>query len=363
MILSDLLVTDDIEILEELGSGNYGKVHKCRYKGEICAIKINDGYSFTPYESLIQAYSKHKNVVPVFGIMDNFSIIMPLMDGSVTDEKLSLDELQIMTKSLIEASVHMDELGIYHDDMYVNNILFKRSNESISFYIADFGEAKVSNTYKPDYGMIFFDREDPLVYHGYPNDYVYRITMILLYKLGFDILSYYNEYDSLLETETPPETITSEMISNMDKHIISKLYNEYSYLDETLKDYIIKTIHLDFNVRMPIQEVLNHPYIGSNHMFEKRVIKIPIPEPSWELQLKLLVSNTSDEDVYTLIKYYYNDSMNNIDFGTIVKACENVIECVKYSYTMDRYQKDGINMINIMMDIIWNVPLPFIISL
>lgn len=68
MILSDLLVTDDVEILDELGSGQFGKVHKCRYKGEICAIKINDEYSFTPYESLIQSYASHPGVVPIIEI-------------------------------------------------------------------------------------------------------------------------------------------------------------------------------------------------------------------------------------------------------------------------------------------------------
>lgn len=363
MILSDLLVTNDIEILDELGSGQFGKVHKCRYKGEICAIKINDEYSFTPYESLIQSYASHPGVVPIIGITNNFSILMPLMDGSVTNEKLSMDEIRTMTRRLVEASVHMDELGIYHNDMHKDNILFKRSNKSISFYITDFGIAKVSNMYKPDYRKIFYNTDDPLIYHGYPNDYVYRITMILLFKLGFDIDSYYKDYSSLLEEETPPEEITQEMISNMNKHIISKLYNEYNYLDDSLKDYIIKTIYLDFNVRMSVQEVLNHPYIGSTHIFKKNIIKIPIYKPSWELQIKLLILNISDKNVVTLIKHYYNDSMNDIDFGTIVKSCENVIHCVKYSYTMDKYEEDGIDVINIMNDIIWNVPLPFIISL
>ena len=155
-LLSNL--ENDFTVLDEIGFGSYSPVylaHKSSSPDRLYAVKriprpdsaVQCGYQRIARE--IETYRKlsHPNIVKlhyVYCSPDSIDLVMDyLPEGSLDDHlftngALSMEELQRLTKVLIDLCRYMCENGVTHRDIKPENILLTSTND---FQLTDFGLA------------------------------------------------------------------------------------------------------------------------------------------------------------------------------------------------------------------------------
>ncbi|KAI8352665.1 kinase-like domain-containing protein [Mortierella sp. GBAus27b] len=160
----------DFELVDKLGEGTFGEVHKARRKGsgELLALKRilmhneNEGIPITALREIkILKRLKHENIVPLQDmaiqigsrssrVRASVYMVFPYMDhdlsGLLNNPKvrLSVPQIKLYMKQLLEGTIYMHSQKILHRDMKAANLLI--SNDG-TLKIADFGLAR---PFKPE---------------------------------------------------------------------------------------------------------------------------------------------------------------------------------------------------------------------
>ena len=142
------------EVIEELGSGGFGRVFKCRDGDRVVAIKVLRDERLSPdarehflREAELARAVRHENVCPIEEVGldgERPHLVMPFVEGGTLADRIRESPLPPLTKALDivrDLALGLSAIhaaGIVHRDMKPQNILIRGSR----FLIADFGLAK-----------------------------------------------------------------------------------------------------------------------------------------------------------------------------------------------------------------------------
>lgn len=362
----------DVTIHDKIGRGANGTVYRATYMGKEYALKDSVDYS----EAYFIQRMNHPNIVPVIGIVKgatnetNPMILMPLMDGDISELKLNYKEIRQLAMDLVSGFSYMDSIGIYMDDIHMKNILYKKysdnsndndsdSNYEIKFYIGDFGYCRYMNTFEPRQDDFNID-DDPLTYFGHTNNYLYKISFIIMKKMGFNVNGYYDLYRSFLDNNhSPPSEITIEMKDAMENYIKDRISN----YPTDMKDFITRTTILDKDKRMSIQAAIYHPFINLDVKFIRSNIPVVVHSSIKginEVHSYIRENNKSypyhDENIINIANAYYKSYMDPL---IVASSCIDAWRIVKYGDSIDRYTKKNKSSIDTILDIIYSIPVIF----
>lgn len=147
----DIYVAKKFKILEQIGSGTFGKIYKAENKntGEIVAIKLEKKSENITIknEARIYTYLKNLSCIPkikTFGIDGKYNfLVIDMLDISLFDlikerGNLALEQVLNIGEKLIKILQTIHDAGIIHRDIKPENFMFK-GNE---IKIIDFGLSK-----------------------------------------------------------------------------------------------------------------------------------------------------------------------------------------------------------------------------
>ncbi|CAH1787041.1 unnamed protein product [Owenia fusiformis] len=150
----------DIELMEPIGSGSFGCVHKGKFRGKICAVKRYRASTFGAKSDvdmfcrevsiLSQLHSSYviKFVAAVLDDPSQFAIITEFVSGgslfSILHEQKRLIDLHSKLTISLDVAKGMDYLHtlpqpIIHRDLNSHNILLTENGHAV---VADFGESR-----------------------------------------------------------------------------------------------------------------------------------------------------------------------------------------------------------------------------
>jgi hypothetical protein len=148
----------ELEMIEEIGRGDFAIVHKARYRGALVAVKTlmphDDGLTESEFAAfrkearVMASVPSHKNVVQLVGICTNdpehFHIVTEFCDGGSLRERLEADRkaktLEVPTQlrwalECAEGVLHLHHSSIVHRDLAARNLLLHNG----AIKVADFG--------------------------------------------------------------------------------------------------------------------------------------------------------------------------------------------------------------------------------
>ena len=226
---------DEFEVLELLGKGAQGSVHKVREKssGKLFAMKIIE--DIDPQEKAVYEAMKnfsHPNLLlPLFCLekKDEFlnkAYFIMFFDLQTKSLKQQLNEMRqqnkkfpisIATKliqSLFNALIYLKSKCMPHRDLKPDNILINDDNqEDLNFYICDFGCSKLSPN-KTDINTVVGTRLflSPELYESYENqeptsEYnpfksdIFSLGLVIVESLTLKSIKGLNKNENLLETK------------------------------------------------------------------------------------------------------------------------------------------------------------------
>ncbi|KRY50894.1 Twitchin [Trichinella britovi] len=255
------------DILEEIGTGAFGVVHRCVEKstGNVFAAKFVNTSSPAEKEMVrkeieIMSELRHPNLIHLHDAFDNDNSIVMIyefLSGGELFEKVS-DEENRMTedeaigymRQVCEGLAHMHERNIVHLDIKPENVMFCSKNSNV-LKLIDFGLAaklNPSDIVKVTTGTAEFAAPEIVDMEpiGFYTD------MWAVGVLAYVLLSGLSPFGG----ETDVETLKN--VKNCDWDFDSDAFKTVS--DEA-KDFIKKLLVRDPNCRLTVQQCLEHPWL------------------------------------------------------------------------------------------------------
>ncbi|KAI1297855.1 Tyrosine-protein kinase Fyn [Halotydeus destructor] len=147
----------DLEFIKTLGSGNFGQVHLCSYRGQEVAVKIMKDGAMEPEDFVAEAKAmkrcRHENLVKLLGVSTSgqFRILTEYMaKGALVDllkttdpeevAQLTMACLMDIAANVANGMAYLEQKKIVHRDLAARNILI---NDYYFAKVADFGMARV----------------------------------------------------------------------------------------------------------------------------------------------------------------------------------------------------------------------------
>lgn len=262
-------VYDYYDILEEIGAGAFGVVHRCveRATGNTFAAKFVN----TPHEADKETVKKEINTMSelrhprLINLHDAFEddqemvMIYEFMSGGelfekVADDKNRMSEAEAVDymRQVCDALRHMHEMNYVHLDLKPENIMFttKKSNQ---LKLIDFGlAAKLDpkQTVKVTTGTAEFAA--PEVAGSKPVGFYTDMWSVGV--LTYILLSGLSPFGG----ETDEDTLNN--VKNCDWNMDDPCFANVS---EEAKDFIRKLLLLEPGSRMTIHQALEHPWLSS----------------------------------------------------------------------------------------------------
>lgn len=148
-----VIEAEELKIMQLIGEGAFGVVHKGEYRAKDVAVKMLKGVHLTEEEmmefikeiELIKSIPYHSNIVPLFGICENpLCIVTEFMHGGSVLDVIKLGLLPIerviaITKDTASALIHLHAEKVVHRDLACRNLLLHKSGE---VKISDFGMSR-----------------------------------------------------------------------------------------------------------------------------------------------------------------------------------------------------------------------------
>ncbi|KAK0400071.1 hypothetical protein QR680_003339 [Steinernema hermaphroditum] len=260
-------VYDYYDILEEIGSGAFGVVHRCveRATGNTFAAKFVN----TPHEADKETVRKEINTMSelrhpsLINLHDAFEdeeemvMIYEFMSGGelfekVSDEKNRMSEEEAIDymRQVCNALRHMHEMNYVHLDLKPENIMFttKKSNQ---LKLIDFGlTAKLDprQSVKVTTGTAEFAA--PEIASGKPVGFYTDMWSVGV--LSYILLSGLSPFGGENDEETLKNVKACDW--NMDDPA-------FGSISDNAKDFIRKLLQAEPNERMNIHEALDHPWL------------------------------------------------------------------------------------------------------
>lgn len=258
-------------IINELGSGAFGKVFSARHilTNELVAIKILDKLALTKtpedfelaqQELEILKIVRHKNIVQLYEIIETeryIFIVMEYCDGKdfmdyiIKKSKLSEMESLKFFQELINALFYLHSQNIAHRDIKIDNMLLDKNK---NLKLIDFG---LSTKYSDDdflsqpCGTVVYAAPELLSnkdYHGMLAD-VWSSGIVL-----YGMLSGY------LPFSDPDDEVNKN-------NVIHGTIEYPSHFSKLSKDLLIHMLDKDPMTRYTLQDIKNHPWFKSKDYF------------------------------------------------------------------------------------------------
>ncbi len=260
-------IFDHYSVISEIGSGSFGKVYYSKeiYSQEEFAIKIIDKNSKNTWELMkneidIMKITKHRNIVKFIDSYENsnytFIVMEYLKHGSLStylyrkNFKLKEKVIAKVAKQVAEALYYLHKIGILHRDLKPENILISsKRDHDLYIKLTDFGLSKIlsenENT-KEGCGTLAFSAPELLARKSYDGN-------IDIWSLGVNIYFMLTGEVPFPKTKDP-----KDYYKNLKKELVfSKKFCTYS---EEAKDIIKQCLVFDPTKRIPINELVDHPW-------------------------------------------------------------------------------------------------------
>uniref|UniRef100_A0A0N5A493 non-specific serine/threonine protein kinase n=1 Tax=Parastrongyloides trichosuri TaxID=131310 RepID=A0A0N5A493_PARTI len=261
-------IYDYYDILEEIGTGAFGVVHRCveRATGNTFAAKFVNTVSNSEKDTVrkeIHTMSELRhpsliNLHDAFEDENQMAMIYEFMSGGelfekVADDKNKMNEDEAMNymKQICVALKHMHENNFVHLDLKPENIMFT-TRKSSQLKLIDFGlTAKLDpkNPVKVTTGTAEFAA--PEIASGNPVGYFTDMWSVGV--LSYILLSGLSPFGGETDEETLKNVRNCDW--NMDDSSFDGISNE-------AKDFIKRLLINESDKRMTIHEALDHPWFG-----------------------------------------------------------------------------------------------------
>ncbi|KAL7073030.1 hypothetical protein ACQ4LE_008149 [Meloidogyne hapla] len=250
-------IYEDYEILEEIGTGAFGVVHRCveRKTGNVFAAKFVPTLGGEKQKEIIReeirtmSELRHSSLVALhdaFEMEQEMIMIYEFLSGEELLEKISKDhqmnegKAQNYIKQICEAIKYMHELSYVHLDLKPENILFT-TKTSDKLKINDFSMTTKLN----------------------PGGEV-KVTTVNSEYLAPEILSGQNiGFNTDMWNIGIITKVLLSGISQFDGNILKEINkkSEFKNISEEAKDFIRRLLVKDKQYRMNVHEALNHPWL------------------------------------------------------------------------------------------------------
>ncbi|KAI8884257.1 Pkinase-domain-containing protein [Backusella circina FSU 941] len=155
----------EYDILEQIGNGSFGSVHKARHKGteKMVAVKVMKKKFNSSSEcnnlcelKMLSSIQPHPNIVQLFDVylspLKELFVIMEYINGGnlyqlinqrrEQDQVIKTCEVKSIMSQILIALAHVHQQGIFHRDMKPENLLIGYDDDTIIVKLADFGLAR-----------------------------------------------------------------------------------------------------------------------------------------------------------------------------------------------------------------------------
>uniref|UniRef100_A0AC35TXM9 Ig-like domain-containing protein n=1 Tax=Rhabditophanes sp. KR3021 TaxID=114890 RepID=A0AC35TXM9_9BILA len=262
-------IYDKYEILEEIGVGAFGVVHRCVEKatGNTFAAKFVNTNTPQDKETVRKEIGtmsdlRHPSLINLHDAYEDdtqMAMIYEFMSGGelfekVSDDKnkMSEDEAMAYIKQICTGLRHMHEKNYVHLDIKPENIMFT-TRKSEELKIIDFGLATKldpKNPVKVTTGTAEFAA--PEIASG--DTVGYFSDMWSVGVLSYILLSGLSPFGG----DSDEETLKN--VKNCDWHIDD---SSFEGISDEAKDFIKKLLISDVNDRMNVHQALEHPWFGN----------------------------------------------------------------------------------------------------
>ncbi|CAH8526186.1 unnamed protein product [Heterobilharzia americana] len=269
-------VYDYYDILEELGVGTFGAVHRCQEKatGNFYACKFVDTDSSQDKQVVLNEievmkelhHPKLLNLREAFDDKNDVELVIELLTGGelfdrLADESFTMSEADAINyiRQVCEGIQHMHDMNIIHLDIKPEDLMCETS-KSKDIKIVDFGlskkldpkvPVKVSLSH-PEFAAPEITRSEPV---GFYTD---------MWAIG--VLAYILLSGSLPFSGSSPE----EIIEKIGRGQFTFDQDAFSGISANGKDFISKLLQKQPNQRMTIYEALKHPWLNEVATDEQR---------------------------------------------------------------------------------------------
>lgn len=158
-------ITEEYDLLEQLGEGNFAKVRKARHnktKKEVAVKMIDKRKIVSDRKQLISLFNEivimrnvqHPNIIKLLEVYetdDKLCLIMQLVTGGELFDRIaelgsySERDASLTMLSLLRAIKYLHDKGIVHRDLKPENLLYESQDPISPIMVSDFGLSKVMN--------------------------------------------------------------------------------------------------------------------------------------------------------------------------------------------------------------------------
>ncbi|TGZ63952.1 hypothetical protein CRM22_006631 [Opisthorchis felineus] len=262
-------VYDYYDILEELGSGAFGVVHRCREKstGNFYACKfveVNTPQDRQVVHNEIDVMKElhHPKLIRLheaFEDKNEMALVMELLSGGelfdrIADDRNQMSEAEVANyiRQVCEGIQHMHDNNIIHLDVKPEDIICETS-KSTNIKLVDFGLSKKLNpnepvrvtTATPEFAAPEIARYEPV---GFYTD------MWAIGVLTYVLLSGLSPFSGSSTEETLERVVQGRYTFD---------HENFRGISDGAKDFISKLLQKQPSQRMTVYEALEHPWLNS----------------------------------------------------------------------------------------------------
>ena len=343
-------LTENYEIIEKIGCGSFGEVHKCKHKldQEIYAIKCIKNihkHKDQKGEPNILSQLKHENIIRyIYSYLerDRIYIVLEMADLSLL-ELMKKNKNAIMNDANSEITWIMndignaltymhDKAGIVHLDIKPANILIK--NKTLK--LCDFGQSQFISDIKSK-GVNINEGDSRYLAPESLDGYVDQPTKIDIYALGLISTQIVNGNIELskLKNKKLPELDNK----NINKQLINLILNCINYDPKqrpTAADIILKLSKVDVNI---IEQYYEKCDDGNKYKCKWQLWNQSGEEIPCDIQ------KTTKQHMEHHIKGHINLRKNmEMNGKKVIKELENVQNVIKLLQSTGIHTKEIINV-------------------
>ncbi|CAD8143501.1 unnamed protein product [Paramecium octaurelia] len=243
----------EMQLLEQIGQGSFGTVHKILIQGQLYALKKMNKHQCSK-EVRIHKHLNHRNIIQFHYFIEDDEYVYIIMEyasqGTLTQNRDNCD-IQNIFVQLCEATLYLHEKGIIHRDLKPDNIVLD------SFWnpkICDFGLATYESVISSFSGT--FEFMAPEVIKNLPQTQkidVWSLAAILYWLLEGKPLVQGNQLEKM------------QQILDFQKPQFTLISNPF------IQDLLNQMLVPDPDQRISLQGVLNHKWTQSINMIEKEI--------------------------------------------------------------------------------------------
>ncbi|XP_071087123.1 serine/threonine-protein kinase PLK4-like isoform X1 [Haliotis cracherodii] len=277
---------EDYQVLNLLGKGGFACVYRARSNktGQEVAIKMIDKKLMKAANMVVRVRKeveihsrlKHPAVLELYNYFEDSNYVYLVLEICHNGELqrylktnckvLTEDEARHFMKQIVEGMLYLHSHGILHRDLTLSNLLLSKN---MNVKIGDFGLATQLSV--PD--------EKHFTMCGTPNYISPEVAMRAAHGLETDVWSLGCMLYTFLVGQPPFDT---DAVKKTLNRVISAEYDLPEHLSREARDLIQGLLRKNPKERIPIQEILSHPFMANSSSSGSRKIAHKCPEVSMD---------------------------------------------------------------------------------